>query len=121
MRVKGGLVHAKQRKKILKLTKGFRGKRNSSYRIAKQRVMKALRNAYYSRKIRRRDFRSLWIIRVNAASRARGMIYSRFMEGLHKAGIGINRKMLADMAIRDGQAFDQLVELAKANSTAPAN
>ncbi|MBI1729232.1 50S ribosomal protein L20 [Candidatus Acetothermia bacterium] len=121
MRVKGGMVHAKQRRKILKLAKGFGGKKSTSYRIAKQRVMKALRNAYYSRRLRRRDFRNLWIIRVNAASRARGIVYSRFMEGLHKAGIGINRKMLADIAVRDGQAFDELVELAKSHSTAPAN
>ena len=121
MRVKGGLVHAKQRRKILKLAKGFKGKRNSSYRIAKQRVMTALRNSYISRRLRKRDFRGLWIIRVNAAARARGIVYSRFMEGLHKAGIGLNRKMLADIAIRDAKAFDELAQIAKSHSTAPAN
>ena len=115
MRVKRGNVRKERRKRILKLAKGFKGKRHSCYRIAKQRVMKALRNAYIGRKLRKRDFRSLWIVRVGAASRARGLAYSRFMQGVRDAGIALNRKMLADLAVRDEKAFDQLVELAKAN------
>jgi len=114
MRVKGGNVRLKRRKRILKLAKGFKGKRHSCYRIAKERVMKALMNAYISRRLKKRDFRRLWIIRVNAASRARGLPYSRFIQGLRAAGVGLNRKMLADLAVRDEEAFDQLVELAKA-------
>ncbi len=114
MRVKRGYVRKERRKRILKLAKGFKGKRHSCYRIAKQRVMKALRNAYIGRKLRKRDFRSLWIVRVSAASRARGLPYSRFMQGIRDAGIALNRKMLADLAVRDERAFDQLVELAKA-------
>ncbi len=115
MRVKGGNVRLKRRKRILKLAKGFKGKRHSCYRIAKERVMKALKNAYISRRLRKRDFRRLWILRVNAASRQRGLKYSQFIHGLQAAGVKINRKMLADLAIRDEQAFDELVELAKAN------
>ncbi len=114
MRVKGGNVRLKRRKRILKLAKGFKGKRHSCYRIAKERVMKALKNAYISRRLRKRDFRRLWILRVNAASRQRGLKYSQFIHGLSRAGVKINRKMLADLAIRDEQAFDELVELAKA-------
>ncbi len=114
MRVKGGPKH-KRRKRILKLAKGFKGKRHSCYRIAKQRVMKALKNAYIGRKLKKRDYRSLWIIRVSAASRARGLPYSRFMQGLRQAGVGLNRKMLADLALRDEQTFDELTELAKAH------
>ena len=114
MRVKGGNVRLKRRKRILKLAKGFKGKRHSCYRIAKERVMKALKNAYISRRLRKRDFRQLWILRVNAASRQRGLKYSQFIHGLSRAGVRINRKMLADLAIRDEQAFDELVELAKA-------
>ena len=115
MRVKGGNVRKERRKRIFKLAKGFKGKRHSCYRIAKQRVMKALRNAYIGRKLKKREYRSLWIVRVSAASRARGLAYSRFMQGLRDAGIGLNRKMLADIAVRDEKAFAQLVELAKAN------
>lgn len=114
MRVKRGNVRRLRRKRILKLAKGFKGKRHSCYRIAKERVMKALQNAYISRRLKKRDFRRLWILRVNAASRARGLPYSRFIHGLQAAGVRINRKMLADLAVRDEQAFDRLVELAKA-------
>lgn len=114
MRVKGGPKH-KRRKRILKLAKGFKGKRHSCYRIAKQRVMKALRNAYIGRKLRKRDFRGLWIVRVSAASRARGLPYSRFMQGLRRAKVKLNRKMLADLAVRSEPVFDELVELAKAS------
>lgn len=115
MRVKRGYIRKERRKRILALAKGFKGKRNSCFRIAKERVMKALRNAYIGRKLRKRDFRSLWIVRVGAASRAQGLAYSRFMQGIRDAGIALNRKMLADLAVRDEKAFDQLVKLAKAN------
>lgn len=114
MRVKGGSIRLRRRKRILKLAKGFQGKRHSCYRIAKERVMKALKNAYISRRLRKREFRRLWITRVNAASRQHGLRYSQFINGLTKAGVRINRKMLADLAIRDEQAFAKLVELAKA-------
>ena len=119
MRVKRGIIRARRRKRIMKLAKGFKGKRSTSHKVAKQRVMKALMNAYVSRRLRKRDFRKLWITRVNAASRQRGVVYSRFIEGLHKAHVGINRKMLADIAIRDDNAFDQLVELSQSHNTAP--
>jgi len=119
MRVKRGIIRARRRRRIMKLAKGFKGKKSTSHKIAKERVMKALKNSYISRRLRKRDFRKLWIVRVNAASRERGMPYSRFMEGLHKAHIGINRKMLADIAVRDGAAFDQLVEVAKSKSSMP--
>lgn len=121
MRVKGGTVHVRKRKKILKLAKGFRGKRHSCWRIAKQAVMKALKNAYISRRLRKREFRRLWILRVNAASRQHGLRYSEFMGGLTKAGVKINRKMLADLAIRDPEAFARLVELARSHLPAPAS
>lgn len=114
MRVKGGNKRLSRRKRILEIAKGFKGKRRSCFRIAKQRVMHALRNAYYSRKLRKRDFRKLWNIRINAATRARGMAYSRFIYGLNKAGIALNRKMLSEIAIHDPQTFDTLVERAKA-------
>ena len=115
MRVKRGSVRRKRRKRILRLAKGFRGKRNSAHSIAKQRVMKALRNAYISRRLRKRDFRGLWITRINAASRLHGLPYSRFMQGLREADIGLNRKMLAEMAVRDPEGFAEVAELAKAH------
>lgn len=114
MRVKGGNKRLERRKKILELAKGFKGKRRTCFRIAHERVMHALRNAYISRKLRKRDFRRLWNIRVNAAARARGLPYSRFIDGLTKAGVQLNRKMLAEIAIHDPKAFDTLVETAKA-------
>lgn len=114
MRVKGGNKRLLRRKKILAIAKGFQGKRRTCFRIAKQGVMHALRNAYISRKLRKRDFRRLWNIRINAATRARGLPYSRFINGLSKAGIQLNRKMLAEIAIHDPQTFDTLVERAKA-------
>jgi large subunit ribosomal protein L20 len=115
MRVKGGVKHGRRRKRTLMLAKGFKGKRRTCYRIAKQRVMKALMNAYIGRKLRKRDFRSLWILRINAASRLEGLSYSRFMNGLSCAGVGLNRKMLAEIAIRDPQAFQRLAEMAKSH------
>ncbi len=113
MRVKRGNIRRKRRKRIMRQAKGFRGKRNSAYRMAKQRVLKAQRNAYISRRLRKRDFRKLWITRINAASRQNGLPYSRFMQGLREAEVQLNRKMLAEMAVRDPEGFAAVVELAK--------
>lgn len=114
-RVKGGM-HAKQRhNKILKLAKGYRGARSKQYRIAKQSVMRALASAYAGRKQRKRQFRQLWIARINAACHMNGLSYSKFMFGLKKANIDMNRKMLADLAISDAAGFTKLVEVAKSN------
>jgi large subunit ribosomal protein L20 len=117
MRVKGGPRRKNRRQAILQLAKGFKGKRRTCFRVARERVMHALRNAYIGRKLKKRDFRTLWTTRINAATRARGMQYSRFMSGLYKSQIKLNRKMLAELAIHDPQAFDQLVETAKAALT----
>ncbi|CDN11267.1 MAG: 50S ribosomal protein L20 [Richelia sp.] len=111
-RVKRGNVARKRRKKILKLAKGFRGSHSTLFRTANQQVMKALRNAYRDRKKRKRDFRRLWITRINAAVRQHGMSYSKFMGGLKKADIQLNRKMLAQMAVLDPSAFSKIAELA---------
>lgn len=112
-RVKGGSVTRKRRKKILKLAKGYYGSKSKLFRVANQQVMKSLAYAYRDRRRRKRDFRKLWISRINAAARQNGLSYSRFMDGLKKAGVGINRKMLADLAVRDLQAFNRLVEIAR--------
>jgi len=112
-RVKGARRHMQRRRKILKLAKGFRGMRHSSYKIAKQAVMKALKNAYIDRRRKKRDFRRLWIIRIGAAARQHGLSYSQFIHGLKAAKVGLNRKMLAELAVRDERAFAELVELAK--------
>ncbi|NLK97221.1 MAG: 50S ribosomal protein L20 [Epulopiscium sp.] len=114
-RIKGGLNAKKRHKRILKLAKGYRGAKSKQFRTAKQAVMKSLRYAYIGRKQRKRDFRKLWITRINAAARINGISYSKFMNGLKVAGININRKVLADMAINDAKGFAQLVEMAKAN------
>lgn len=113
-RVKGALSTRKRRKKILKLAKGYFGAKSKSYRIANQAVMKSGVYAYRDRKAKKRDFRKLWITRINAAARMNGMSYSRFMNGLKKTGITLNRKMLAEMAVNDAQAFADLVEQVKA-------
>ncbi len=113
MRVPGGVKHARRRRKILDMTKGYKGKRKNCYRIAKQSLLKALRHHFVSRKLRKREFRRLWIIRIGAAVRPYGFNYSRFMGALRKAGVGLNRKILAELAIRDPQAFEKVVELAK--------
>lgn len=113
-RVKGAKSTRKRHKKVLKLAKGFRGKRRTSFRVANEAVMKSLTHAYIGRKLKKRDFRQLWIARINAAARANGMNYSTFMNGLKKAGIEVNRKMLSEIAINDSAAFSQLVEKAKA-------
>ena len=112
-RVKKAMNARKKHKKILKLAKGFRGSRSKLYRPANEFVMKALKHAYVCRKLNKRDFRKLWIQRINAAARANGMSYSRFMNGLKLAGVEVNRKMLSEMAIQDPQGFAQLVEVAK--------
>ncbi|AMW30888.1 MULTISPECIES: 50S ribosomal protein L20 [Oscillatoriales] len=108
-RVKRGNVARKRRKKILKLAKGFRGSQSKNFRIANQRVMQALRNAYRDRKKRKRDFRRLWITRINAAARVHGISYSQLMGNLKKADIEINRKMLAEMAVLDPDTFEKVV------------
>ncbi|XTZ19460.1 MAG: 50S ribosomal protein L20, partial [cyanobacterium endosymbiont of Rhopalodia fuxianensis] len=112
-RVKRGNVARKRRKKILKLAKGFRGSHSKLFRIANQQVMKALRNAYRDRRKRKRDFRRLWITRINAAARMYGVSYSQLTGQLKKANIELNRKVLAQLAITDPQAFEKVVEMAK--------
>ena len=112
-RVKGGLSAKKRHKKILKLAKGYIGARSKQYRVAKQSVMKALDYAYIGRKNKKRDFRRLWITRISAACKINGMNYSTFMNGLKKADIALNRKMLSEIAINDPAAFAELVAKAK--------
>lgn len=112
-RIKGGLNAKKKHKKILKLAKGFFGARSKQYRIAKQSVMRALAHSFAGRKQTKREYRRLWIARINAAARLNGISYSRFMNGLKVAGININRKMLAELAVNDSKAFAQLVEKVK--------
>lgn len=114
-RVKGGFTTHRRHKKILNLAKGYRGAKSKLYRPAHQQVMKSLAYAYAHRKKRKGDFRKLWIARINAASRLSGMSYSKFICGLKKAGVNINRKVLADLAVNDLGAFNQLVEVAKGN------
>lgn len=111
-RVKRGNVARKRRKKVLKLAKGFRGSHSKLFRTANQQVMKALRNSYRDRRKRKRDFRRLWITRINAASRQQGISYSQLIGQLKKADIQINRKMLAHLAVLDPQAFVKVVEVA---------
>ncbi|MBO4897402.1 MAG: 50S ribosomal protein L20 [Clostridia bacterium] len=113
-RVKGAMHTRKRRKKVLKLAKGFRGAKSTNFRIANQAVMKSLVYAYIGRKQKKRDFRKLWIARISAGAKMNGMNYSTFMNGLKKAGIEINRKMLSEIAISDPAAFTSLVEKAKA-------
>ena len=112
-RVKRGNVSRKRHKKILKLAKGFRGSHSKLFRTANQQVMKALRNAYRDRRKRKRDFRRLWITRINAAARMHDLSYSKFTYQLKKAEVGLNRKMLAQLAMVDPQAFEKVVEVAK--------
>ena len=114
-RIKGGLNAKKRHNRVLKLAKGFRGARSKQYRIAKQSVMRALNSAYAGRKQRKREFRKLWIARINAAARMNGLSYSRLMFGLKKADVALNRKVLSEMAISDPEGFSALVETAKAN------
>lgn len=114
-RVKGALNARKRHKKTLKLAKGFYGARSKQYRSAKAAVAHSLRSAYIGRRLRKRDFRRLWIIRINAACHLNDISYSRFMFGLKEAGITLNRKVLADIAVQDPAAFTKLVETAKAS------
>ena len=114
-RIKGGLNAKKKHNRVLKLAKGYRGARSKQYRVAKQSVMRALTSSYAGRKERKRQFRQLWIARINAAARLNGISYSRFMYGLKTAGVDLNRKVLADMAVNDADGFKTLAELAKAN------
>lgn len=112
-RIKGGLGAKKRHNRVLKLAKGYRGARSKQYRVAKQSVMRALKSSYAGRKERKRQFRQLWIARINAAARMNGLSYSKFMHGLKVAGVEMNRKILADMAINDAAGFATLAELAK--------
>ena len=113
-RVKRGVTARARHKKVLALAKGFRGRRKNVYRVAKQAVMKASQYAYRDRRNRKRDFRRLWITRINAAARELGMTYSQFINGMNKAGITLDRKVLADIAVHDKAAFASIVEQAKA-------
>ena len=112
-RIKGGLNAKKRHNRVLKLAKGYRGARSKQYGIAKQSVMRALTSAYAGRKERKRQFRQLWIARINAAARMNGLSYSKFMYGLKTAGVEMNRKILADMAVNDAASFTALAETAK--------
>jgi len=114
-RVKGAMMTRKRRKKILKMAKGYWGAKSKHFKMANQAVMKSLTYAYVGRRLKKRDFRRLWITRISAAAKANGINYSRFMNGLKKAGIEINRKMLADMAQANPDAFAALVDVAKKN------
>ena len=113
-RIKGGLNAKKRHNRTLKLAKGYRGARSKQYRVAKQSVMRALTSSYAGRKQRKRQFRQLWIARINAAARMNDISYSKLMHGLKLAGVDINRKMLSEMAISDAEGFAKLVEVAKA-------
>jgi len=112
-RIKGGMNAKRKHNKVLKLAKGYRGARSKQYRVAKQSVMRALTSAYAGRKQKKRQYRQLWIARINAGARLNGLSYSKFMYGLKLAGVELNRKVLADMAVNDAQGFASLVELAK--------
>ena len=112
-RVKGGMSARRKHNKVLKLAKGYRGARSKQYRVAKQSVMRALTSSYAGRKERKRQMRQLWIARINAAARLNGLSYSKFMFGLKQAGVDMNRKMLAEMAVNDAAVFATLAELAK--------
>lgn len=112
-RIKVAVTAHKKRRKIMKAAKGYFGAKSKQYRAAKEQVARSMRYAYIGRKLRKREFRRLWIARINAATRMNGMSYSRFMNGLKKANIVLNRKVLADMAVNDAAGFAKLVELAK--------
>ncbi|MHB8152441.1 MAG: 50S ribosomal protein L20 [Vulcanimicrobiaceae bacterium] len=112
-RIKRGVSGLKHRRKVMKLVKGFRAARRRNYRVANEALLKSLAYAFRDRRVRKRDFRSLWISRINAAVRREGLSYSLFMHGLKKSGVTLNRKALADLAVRDSQAFGSLLSLAK--------
>ena len=113
-RVKGAMMTRKRRNKILKLAKGYWGAKSKHFKMANEQVMKSLKYAYVGRRLKKRDFRQLWIARINAGCKMNGMNYSTFMNGLKKANITLHRKMLAELAVNDKAAFAQLVEMAKA-------
>ncbi len=113
MRVPGGTKHSRRRRKVLTQSKGFKGKRKNCYRIAKQSVIKARLHQYEARRLRKRDMRRLWTVRVGAAARSEGLSYSKFIGGLRKAEVEVNRKMLADLAVHDPEAFKELADVAK--------
>ncbi len=113
MRVPGGVKHSRRRRKVLAQAKGFQGKRRNCYRIAKQSVIKALVHQYRARRLRKRDMRRLWTVRVGAAARSHGLSYSKLIGGLRKAEVGVNRKMLADLAVRDPEVFGELATMAR--------
>jgi len=112
-RVKSGVQAHVRHKKVIKAAKGYRGRRKSCFRVATQAVDKAGQYAYRDRKVKKRNFRSLWIVRINAAARVNGLSYSRFMHGLNEAGIELDRKVLADIAVRDAEGFEKLAETAR--------
>ena len=112
-RIKGGMNAKKKHNRVLKMAKGYRGARSKQYRVAKQSVMRALTSSYAGRKQRKRQFRQLWIARINAAARMNGLSYSKLMHGLKLAGVDLNRKMLSEMAISDPEGFTKVVEVAK--------
>jgi len=112
-RVKRGVTKHRRHKKILKLARGYRGAKSKLFRPANEQVIKSLAYAYAHRRARKRDFRKLWIARINAAARMNGISYSRMMNGLKKAGVNVNRKMLADLAVNDAKAFAEMVNIAK--------
>ena len=114
-RIKGGVNAKKKHNRVLKLAKGYRGARSKQYRVAKQSVMRALASSYAGRNERTRQFRQLWIARINAAARMNGLTYSKFMYGLKNAGVEMNRKMLAELAVNDAAGFTTLAEIAKEN------
>ena len=114
-RIKGGLNAKRKHNRVLKMAKGYGGARSKQYRVAKQSVMRALANAYRGRKEKKRQYRALWITRINAAARMNGISYSQLMHGLKTAGIDINRKMLSELAVSDAQGFAKLAEMAKAS------
>lgn len=117
-RIKRGVIKRKKHNKVLKQTKGYYGSHSRSYRLAKEELLKSLSYSYRDRKVKKRTFRSLWIIRINAAARANGISYNEFINGLKLAHVDINRKMLSDIAVNDPLAFTQLVEIAKKQITA---
>ncbi len=112
-RARSGVASRRRHKYILKMAKGYRGRKSKTFRAANQQVMKSLQYAYRDRRVRKREFRRLWIARINAAARSQGLSYSRLIDGLHKAGVEVNRKVLADLAVNDAQAFGELVNVAK--------
>src|ERR1700724_3289425 len=120
-RVKRGMMSLKKRHKVLKAVKGFRGARGRNYKAANEALLHSLAYAYRDRRVRKRDFRSLWISRINAAARREGLTYSRLIDGLKKSGVTLNRKTLADLAVSDRAAFDSLLAVAKAQLEAGAS